>query len=266
MKRSTLPFVCGRSGRVLRTAIPRSSQPSPQRRLKQVPLSVRTLEPDPVLAVEALAGLEEGQRRGGRLARVEAGEAEPARVVDGGEEVEPAGLALGPLGAVAGDAMAGADDPAELLDVDVQQLARALALVADHLARRQGRPQPRAAVPAQDCVHGRGGEAERPAERVRAEAQLAAGAQDRLLDRRWRPPRRAARARGAIVEPLAAARPADPLRGRLPRAADHQRGSGDRRACASERDEPLSLAAAESGISMKNHRALLWLRLRQAAP
>jgi hypothetical protein len=90
-----------------------------------------------------------------------------------------------------------------------------------------------------------------------AEAQHGAGAQDGLLDGRRRAPRRATWARGAIVEPFTAARSADPLGSGLPRAADDERGCADRGPGEDERNQALSLAAAESGISMKNHRALL---------
>src|ERR671919_311308 len=185
--------------------------------------------------------------------------------LDRGEDVLPAGPARA-LAAVAGDAMAAGADAPELLDVDVHELARAGALVADDLRTRQGRPQSRGAMAAQDRVHGRGGQAERPAELVRAEAQLAAGAQDRLLESRRRAPGRAMRTARAVAEPLAVAVTADPLRSGLARAADHERGRRDRHARAHQSDQALSLPPAERGISMKNHRALLWLRLRQAAP
>jgi hypothetical protein len=60
------------------------------------------------------------------------GEGQARGVVDGDVQVLPAGAALIALaGAVAGDAVADAVDPAELLDVNVDQLARMLALVAD---------------------------------------------------------------------------------------------------------------------------------------
>ena len=67
--------------------------------------------------------------------------------------------------------MAGTDDPPQPLHVDVQELARALALVADDRLKARARLEPRAAVAVQDRVHGRGGQPERPAERMRAEPQ-----------------------------------------------------------------------------------------------
>ncbi|HKS78438.1 MAG TPA: hypothetical protein VJQ07_06175 [Gaiellaceae bacterium] len=93
------------------------------------------LDLDPVPAIEADALGEEGDCRGGGLVGVDACEGEPAGVVDRDEQVLPARETLGPFRAVACDAVAGTDDPAELLDVDVQQLAGPLALVADDLTR-----------------------------------------------------------------------------------------------------------------------------------
>ena len=130
------------------------------------------LDPDPVPAVEADAGLEEGDRRGGGLVWVERGEAQPAGIVDRDEQVLPAGFALRALRAVAGDAVAGPDDPAELLAVDVHELARPLALVADDLLRSAGGTSREQPMAAQDRVHRRGRQTERPADHVRARLQL----------------------------------------------------------------------------------------------
>jgi hypothetical protein len=181
---------------------------------------------------------------------------EPAAVVDGDEaEDAPRAPLLADEPSARGIAAAG--DPPQRLDVDVHELAGAGTLVADDRFPQRARPQPRAAVAAQDRVHRRGCETERPAERVRPQAQLAAGAQDRLLDGLRRSPRRAARARGAIVQTLAVPGASDPLGGGLARAADDERGGGDRRPGKDERHQALSLAVAERCISMKNHRALL---------
>jgi len=65
------------------------------------------------------------------------------------------------------------------------------------------------------------------------------------------------RPRRAIGEALAVPLPADPLRGGLTRATDQHSRRGDRQPGGNKRNEPLPLAAAESSISMKNHRALL---------
>jgi hypothetical protein len=64
------------------------------------------------------------------------------------------------------------------------------------------------------------------------------------------------RPRRAVGEPFAAALPGDPLRCGLTRATDQHGRGGDRQPATNKGNEALSLAAAESGISMKNHRAL----------
>jgi hypothetical protein len=76
---------------------------------------------------------------------------EPGGVVEGDMDILPAeassgGASIALAGAIAGDAVAGPLDATELLDVDVQQLARALALVADdgrRGSRAVSRPRPR---------------------------------------------------------------------------------------------------------------------------
>src|SRR5258708_35084304 len=57
--------------------------------------------------------------------------------------------------AIAGDAVADAIDPAELLDIDMDELAGVLALVAAHRLGRLQRPQPVQSETAQDARHGR---------------------------------------------------------------------------------------------------------------
>jgi hypothetical protein len=54
-------------------------------------------------------------------------------VIDGNEQVLPAGFALGAVATVAGYPMPGPNDPAKLLGVDMHQLARLVTLVADDL-------------------------------------------------------------------------------------------------------------------------------------
>ena len=110
---------------------------------------------DPVPGVEALQRGEKGERRVGALVRVDTGKAEPAGVVDGGEDALPAGAARS-LAAVACHPVPACADAAELLHVDVHELARAPALVADDRLARGGLSQARAAAAAQDGVHGRG--------------------------------------------------------------------------------------------------------------
>jgi len=89
------------------------------------------VEFDPVAAVDGTAALEEVERVGGRLAWVELGVGEPCAVVDADEEVVPARLAAASVGQAC-LWVTGSFDPAELLDVDVDQLTGPGALVADH--------------------------------------------------------------------------------------------------------------------------------------
>ena len=94
-----------------------------------------SLDADAVRAVEADELVEERDRGGGGLVRVGGGEAKSAVVVDRDPEVLPAGLAFRLASAVAGDTVAWLQDPAQLLDVDVDQLTWCSTLVADHLFR-----------------------------------------------------------------------------------------------------------------------------------
>ena len=66
-------------------------------------------------------------------------EGEPGRVIDADVDVFPAD-SVASLSAVARDPVAGTSNAAKLLDVDVEELARPLALVA---VRRLGRLEPR---------------------------------------------------------------------------------------------------------------------------
>ena len=139
----------------------------------------------------------------------------------------------------------------------MEQLPGPLALVADDLGPRGALVQPRAAVPARiACTVEAASRSAQPS-RCGPSNELRSRPQHRLLDRRRRPPRRAAGAGGAIVEALPAAGAADPLRAGLARAA-HDRGRGrDRHSPGNQRDQAQPLAAAERGVSVKNHRALL---------
>ncbi|HET8786470.1 MAG TPA: hypothetical protein VFM38_12600 [Candidatus Limnocylindrales bacterium] len=107
MKRSAFPFVCGRSGRVLRTLISSSAALAPAAFEAGAVVGEDALDLDPVAAVEAVAGLEEGERGVGGLVRVDASEAEPCCVVDRHEHVLPACLAHRSFRAVTGDAVTG---------------------------------------------------------------------------------------------------------------------------------------------------------------
>ena len=81
------------------------------------------------------------------------GVGEPRGIVDGDVQIFPAAAALAPA-AVTGHAVAGAVDAAELLGVDVDDLARMFALVADHGRARIEGPQAAEAETAQHETDG----------------------------------------------------------------------------------------------------------------
>ncbi len=136
---STLPFVCGRYGRVRLWAMPAALKVCPNSRdREQEPLSVRTRSTDAVSGEEGVRSPPE--RGGGHLALV------------GG------GLPVGE-GLLAGhDPMSAAGDVAEFLDADVDEFAGTLGFVAaDDLAGGSVHPvQAVQAVPSQDAVDRRG--------------------------------------------------------------------------------------------------------------
>ena len=92
------------------------------------------LDGDAVAAEPAERAVEEGAGAGLALVGQDLAVGESGCIVDGDMEDLPAAMAAA-AGAITGDAVADALDAAELLGIDVQQLAGAGALVADH-----GRP------------------------------------------------------------------------------------------------------------------------------
>ena len=161
----------------------------------------------PRLCVVGDGGLEEGDGALLPLVGQDLREGEARGVVDADVDELPAdaaGLAL--ACAVAGDAMADALEAAELLDVDVDQLAGMLALVA---ADRLGRLQRRDAVEAEaleDAADGGRRDADLGGDLLAGPA-LAAQGFDLLDDRRRRRPVQAMRPRRAILQALRRPRP-----------------------------------------------------------
>lgn len=110
------------------------------------------------------------------LVGVDLRKGDAAVVIHGHEDVLPADVAR-TLGAVAGDAVADLVEAAELLDVDVQQFAGAVALVALHrLARAQIAQPGQARSPEHTADRGFGHAHVRGD--VRLQAQLAAQLHD----------------------------------------------------------------------------------------
>jgi hypothetical protein len=83
----------------------------------------------------ARAMWEEEDGRGVVLVGQDGGEADAGEVVDHDVEILITGLVRLP-GPVAVDAVAGLHDTGQALDIEVDQVSRALALVAHHLERR----------------------------------------------------------------------------------------------------------------------------------
>jgi len=94
-----------------------------------------------VLGVPSDGAAEEGDTVGGTLAGEQFGIGETGMVVDREVQVLPAGVTVAGPGLVTEHALAECPEAAALLDVDVQQLTRAGALVAtDRLASGQLQP------------------------------------------------------------------------------------------------------------------------------
>ncbi|SEE03665.1 hypothetical protein SAMN05428945_6460 [Streptomyces sp. 2224.1] len=127
---------------------------------------------DAVAAEERGGPGEEGCAGGDLLVRVDLGVGQAGVVVDGGVQVVEAHAADGPACVAAVDFVAAAvGDPAEFLDIDVDQFSWALAFVAaDDLAGGPvGESQPVQTVPGQDPVDGCGGQAQDRTDAGRAE-------------------------------------------------------------------------------------------------
>ena len=93
-------------------------------------VGVEALDADAEFFEEGQSGVKEGDGALGGFVGEKLSEGEAGMVVDGDVEEFPAGAADVIALAVAGDAMAGALDPSELLDVEVEEFSRMCALVA----------------------------------------------------------------------------------------------------------------------------------------
>jgi hypothetical protein len=132
--------------------------------------------------------LEKGDGGGLALVGQDLGIGQARSVVDRDMEVFPADAAGPVSAAVAGDAVADAGDLAELLGVEVDQLARPRALIAYDRWPRLERGQPAEPAPAQDAADGRERQAEAAGDLRPAQA-LPAQALDLVISRgsrRWR--------------------------------------------------------------------------------
>ena len=120
------------------------------------------LDGDAVAGEPGERPLEEGNRAGLALVGQDLGVGQARGVIDGDVQVFPAdaAVAVDHAGAAAGDAVADAGDPAELLGVDVDQLTGALALVAHHRYGRIEALEAAETEATQDAADGRERQAE----------------------------------------------------------------------------------------------------------
>lgn len=204
------------------------------------------------------------ERRAGALALVgqQLGVGDPAEVVDGdvqaGRARAPRGAAAAPQGAVA----AAVGYAGHFLDVDVQELARPLPLVAHGgdraaAARLPGHAvdvgEPRHAPPGDDPRARARRHARRGGQPERGEQHRGAGLTDPLLDFGRREPRQPSRAAASVGEPLAGPAPAQPLAGGLAADSHLAGGLGDAEAGFYARDERLAPLRGEFCVRMLFH-------------
>ena len=143
--------------------------------ISRTTIGKHALDVDAVVLVEAHGLLESVEDAGDFLVGEEAGESQAAVIVDGDVE----GLDAGPRiakGAIAGGADAGACEAAQFLDVEVEEFAGSVALVADNgrFGRLQ-RSKTIESVTAQDAAERGGGDVENHADLGIGTARAAQG-------------------------------------------------------------------------------------------
>jgi hypothetical protein len=99
-------------------------------------VGVKTLDANPEVGKEGKSEVEEGNDAASGLVRKDGGEGETRVVVDGDVQILPTGPAGVVELAVAGDAMAWADNAGELLNIEVEEVTRSVTLVT-HGGRRR---------------------------------------------------------------------------------------------------------------------------------
>src|SRR5208282_1177757 len=174
-------------------------------------------------ALEVSDGLsQEVCRRGGFFVPVHGGKSQPRVIVDGNVEKLPAGAASFVFG-IAGDAVARLDDAGELLDVEMQQIARRGVLVADDGDFRFQHVPPVELQTGQDAAHGGLAQAQLlsdadpgpafPPQPLHALDQFRRGASRGALGTRRSIPESRATRLAITPDPLGGALPTEPVRG-----------------------------------------------------
>jgi hypothetical protein len=206
------------------------------------------------------AALEPGDRaseeaRGGRGSFVgqDFGIGEARGIVDGDMDELPAD-ASNASGAVSVDTMADTADTAQLLDVDVDQLARAFSLVSDDWLFGLEALEPRQARAGQDASH-RGRTQAHSSRDLGSRVASTAQTQNLLDPGGMHLPGHPARPRAAIDQRRLAGLSISslPLKGRPPRYTGRLGGPGHGRSSQDSKHEQDSTGWATSGILVKLH-------------
>jgi len=116
-------------------------------------VGVNTRNGDAMGGEEGEGSMEEGESTGGGFIWEKFGEGEATVIVDGDVKIFPTGAADVVVLAVAGDAMACADNPSEFLDVEVEEIAWMKVLVANDW-RRRGKLSKEKAMAVEDAGDG----------------------------------------------------------------------------------------------------------------
>ena len=116
------------------------------------------MDGDAEVSEESESGVEEGDDAASGFVWEDGGEGEARVIVDSDVEILPAGAAGVVELAIAGDAMTRADNASELLDVEMEEVTRSGAFVADDRRRRFESGEAMEAVAAKNAGDGGFGE------------------------------------------------------------------------------------------------------------
>jgi hypothetical protein len=211
------------------------------------------LDPDAAVLEPGDRASEEGGGGWGPFVRQDLGVGQAGGVVDSDMDKLPAD-ASDSCGAVSVDAMADTADTAQLLDIDVEQLARAFSLVSDDRLFGLEAAEPRETEAGQDASHGSRTQAHSGCD-LWTRAASAAQTQN-LLNPNWMSlPRHPVRPGTAIDQRRLAALSISslPLEGRPARYTGRLGGAGHGHSSQDSMHEQGSTGWATSGILVKLH-------------
>jgi len=224
------------------------------------------LDRDPVAGIEAPGPAEEVGRRHWALVGQLLGIGEPAMVVDREVDPVPADPAVPVPGIDAVDPVTAAwADPAEHLRVEVDELTRPIALVADDRRPRLEAVEPAEAFPPEDRVDTRAGKPALPCQDVWADSELTPAGTE-LLDEFGRMSASLVVDRARSIGETTHLGAMPPLRAGLAADAGRPGRRGDRPAGSNAIGEQPATVRGQPGIRMGHRGLLLRLRLRHQQP